>query len=245
MKVSKKELEIRIVRDDGSYACPRCGALTNHLDEDGLGGQEISFDGQKFLTLTCRGCKQSSLLHRYSRMIKRENGPGSYRIYGEKWLYPKQNIFPRPENDMPDIVKELYFEASDIFADSPRGGSALLRLALQHLLRHFGVEEKQLDKAIRKLAEMTQFNENIIRAADTIRITGNNAVHPGELNEADIDGIGSKLFGLLNYLVRQGITEPKNIESIYSQIPEAPRRSAEQKDNRNKEALERSETTEK
>ena len=139
---------------------------------------------------------------------------------------------------MPDSVKDLYIEASNIFSDSPRGGSAILRMALQHLIRHFGVQEKRLDHAIRELAKRTDFNEYVVKAADAIKITGNKAVHPGELSDADIDEIGSKMFGLLNYLVRQGITEPKKISDIYEQLPDVPRKQAELKDANNKKTSE-------
>ena len=75
----------------------------------------------------------------------------------------------------------------------------------------------------------------VIKVADTVRITGNNAVHPGEMADEDFDHVSSKLFDLLNFIVKKAITEPKELEALYNRVPENPRASAEKQDAKNRE----------
>jgi len=70
----------------------------------------------------------------------------------------------------------------------------------------------------------------VIKVADTVRITGNNAVHPGEMSDEDFDQVAAKLFELLNFIVRKGISEPRELEALYNMTPEGPRKAAEDKD---------------
>jgi hypothetical protein len=123
-----------------------------------------------------------------------------------------------------------YIEASAIFNKSPRGAAALLRLGLQKLCKHLGEEGKNINTDIRSLAAKDILHPLVIKVADTVRITGNNAVHPGEMSDDDFDHIASKMFDLLNFIVRKGISEPKELEAMYELTPVAPRKSAEAKD---------------
>ncbi|MEZ8944164.1 hypothetical protein AB4510_22065 [Vibrio sp. 10N.222.54.B12] len=72
----------------------------------------------------------------------------------------------------------------------------------------------------------------VIKVADTVRITGNNAVHPGEMSDEDFDFVASKLFDLINFIVKKGITEPKELEELHGKTPEAPRKAAKRQDQR-------------
>lgn len=74
----------------------------------------------------------------------------------------------------------------------------------------------------------------VVKVADTVRITGNNAVHPGEMSDEDFDHIASKMFELLNFVVKKGISEPKELEALYTMTPEGPRKSAENRDAKSK-----------
>ena len=74
----------------------------------------------------------------------------------------------------------------------------------------------------------------VVKVADTVRITGNNAVHPGEMSNEDFDYVASKMFDLLNFIVKKGISEPKELEDLYNLTPENPRKDAEVKDAKSK-----------
>ncbi|ULL08166.1 DUF4145 domain-containing protein [Pseudomonas putida] len=131
---------------------------------------------------------------------------------------------------MPEDVRVDYEEAADIFRRSPRAAAALLRLALQKLCVHLGEKGDKIDIDIRELARKNVLPQLLIKVADTVRITGNNAVHPGEMASEDIDLVASKMFLMLNLIVTKGITEPKELAALYEMVPEGARVSAEQKD---------------
>tara|TARA_R110000823_G_C15908179_1_gene497494 strand:+ start:283 stop:747 length:465 start_codon:yes stop_codon:yes gene_type:complete len=145
-------------------------------------------------------------------------------------LFPDTGIAPLPEPDMPHDVKIDYEEAAKISAKSPRGAAALLRLGLQKLCKHLGKDGENINSDIRSLSEDNVLPPMVIKVADTVRITGNNAVHPGEMSEEDFDHVASKLFDLLNFIVKKAITEPKELEALYQKVPEKPRASAEAQD---------------
>ncbi|HCG5094773.1 TPA: DUF4145 domain-containing protein [Vibrio parahaemolyticus] len=122
-----------------------------------------------------------------------------------------------------------------MFEKSPRGSAALLRLGLQKLCKHLGKDGKNINEDIRGLSKDDILPPKVIQVADTVRITGNNAVHPGEMSEEDFDYVASKLFDLLNFIVRKAITEPKELDELYHRTPEKPRKSAELYDAKIKE----------
>ncbi|MFK8012671.1 MAG: DUF4145 domain-containing protein, partial [Marinicellaceae bacterium] len=125
-----------------------------------------------------------------------------------------------------------------VFSKSPRSAAALLRLGLQKLCKHLGEDGKNINKNIRNLAEKNTLPPLIVKVADTVRITGNNAVHPGEMSDEDVDYVASKMFDLLNFIVKKGISEPKELEELYNLTPEAPRLAAEAKDAQAREETE-------
>jgi len=149
-------------------------------------------------------------------------------------VYPSTSVAPNPDKDMPDDVKLDYQEAASIFSRSPRAAAALLRLGLQKLCKHLGETGENINADIRSLAAKNVLPPLVVKVADTVRIVGNNAVHPGEMSEEDFDHVASKLFDLLNFIVKKGISEPKELEALYERIPEGPRKSAEEKDSKAK-----------
>ena len=150
-------------------------------------------------------------------------------------LYPDFGSAPLPAEDMPEDVKKDYEEAAQIFAKSPRGAAALLRLGLQKLCIHLGEEGKNINADIRSLVNKGVFAGRIVQVADTLRITGNNAVHPGQISDEDFDRAAAKMFDLINFIVKKAITEPKELDELYQQMPEKARNAAEAQD---KKALE-------
>ena len=49
--------------------------------------------------------------------------------------------------------------------------------------------------------QIKQGSKDVITVADTLRITGNNAVHPGTMDEKDFDDVAEKMFSLLNFII--------------------------------------------
>ena len=131
---------------------------------------------------------------------------------------------------MPEDVKKDYQEAARIFIKSPRGAAALLRLGLQKLCIHLGEEGKNINADIRSLVMKRNLSGVAIKVADTLRITGNNAVHPGQISDEDFDSLAGNMFGLLNTIVEETITNPKTWNNYYEQLPENARNAAEAQD---------------
>ncbi|QXE17642.1 DUF4145 domain-containing protein [Clostridium sp. 001] len=63
-------------------------------------------------------------------------------------------------------------------------------------------------------------DSKVQKALDTVRVIGNNAVHPGTIDLNDNKDIAYSLFGLLNFIVQQMITQPKEIENLFKTLPD-------------------------
>ena len=53
---------------------------------------------------------------------------------------------------------------------------------------------------------------------DTLRVFGNSAVHPGELDLKDDRSTAEKLFSLVNMIVDVMISQPKIISDLYGKL---------------------------
>lgn len=175
----------------------------------------------------CSFCKKLSIW-RIINSVEYHSGKTN-QLQGEM-LYPDFGFAPLPEQDMPDDVRIDYMEAANIFSKSPRGAAALLRLALQKLCIHLGGTGKNINEDIRALVAKQIISGRVVQVADTLRITGNNAVHPAELSDEDFDKVATKIFDLINFIVKKAITEPKELDELYESMPENARRAAEEKD---------------
>ena len=121
---------------------------------------------------------------------------------------------------MPDSIRKDYMEASTIAAESPRAAAALLRLVVEKLChRAVNDESKSLNDCIKQLVRDGSFSERIQKAADVVRIVGNNAVHPGEISlDDDLDTVDS-LFKLVNLICHDTITQPRMVNEMYASLP--------------------------
>ena len=106
---------------------------------------------------------------------------------------------------MPEDVLALYEEACSVADLSPRSASALLRTALEVLTsNHLGQAGVKLNDAIGKLVAAGRLEGELQRAMDLLRLTGNWAVHPRELQLDDESSQNVEaLFELLNLVVER------------------------------------------
>lgn len=118
---------------------------------------------------------------------------------------------------MPDEVIALYREASEIITASPRGAAALLRLAVQVLCKELGEKGENINDDIRDLVKKG-LPTIVQQSLDIVRVTGNNAVHPGQIDVDDSSVCGS-LFNLLNVIVEYMIAMPKKVSGLYAGLP--------------------------
>lgn len=138
--------------------------------------------------------------------------------FNKKMIYPVTISIADPNPDMNDNVKNFYNEARAVYPHSKRAAAALLRLSLQFLCKQLGATEDNPNKAIDELVKKG-LNPAVKKPLDAVRIIGNNAVHPGQIDiDEDIDI--SIVFNLINYIARVEITDKKELEELIAIFPE-------------------------
>ncbi len=70
----------------------------------------------------------------------------------------------------------------------------------------------------------------IQRALDIVRVIGNDAVHPEQMDLKDDVETANKLFELVNLIAQAMITQPKETEQLYETLPEHKRKAIEDRD---------------
>ncbi|BAP36700.1 hypothetical protein AS4_17600 [Acinetobacter guillouiae] len=213
MEIVQPEFELR------AFNCPSCKAYA-HMQWN----RKILVVGNYLVhTASCAKCSQESLWRSQLNELTNE-------ILETHMIFPDISVSVIPEKDMPHDVKVDFEEAKSVFHKSPKASAALLRLALQKLLKHLGEPGNNINEDIKSLVAQGKLNAAVQQAADTVRITGNNAVHPGIMNDDDIDYIAAKIFDLINFIVKKTITEPREIEEIYKSTPEGAREAITRRD---------------
>jgi hypothetical protein len=144
-------------------------------------------------------------------------------------IYPAQPTSIAPNDEMPSEIRADFIEASAVVAQSPRGAAALLRLCIQKLMVHLGLKGKNIDEDIGALVKRG-LDGRIQKALDVVRVVGNNAVHPGQIDLRDDKAIAIKLFDLVNLIVEAMVATPKHIESMYAALPDGALKAIEKRD---------------
>jgi hypothetical protein len=151
---------------------------------------------------------------------------------GSEMIIPSHSTAPIPHKDMPEFVKNDYLEAREILNKSPRGACALLRLAIQKLCDNLVIGDKKLNDKIAELVKQGLPNQ-LQKAFDLVRVVGNNAVHPGEINIEDNPEIALKLFKLINLIIEKMITEPKEVSDFFDEtIPQNTKKAIAKRDSK-------------
>jgi hypothetical protein len=92
-----------------------------------------------------------------------------------------------------------------------------------------GQDGKNLNDDIRKLVSQGLPVE-LQQALDTLRVIGNNAVHPGELDLKDGQKTAETLFGALNLIADRMITQKKKVAELFDKLPESARNQIKTRD---------------
>jgi hypothetical protein len=104
-----------------------------------------------------------------------------------------------------------------------------LRLCLQKLLGHIGGKGEHIDTDIKTLVAQG-LDPHIQQALDVIRVTGNNAVHPLEMNLEDDHDSVLVLFEMINFIVEERISRPLKTQDRFANLPEKARLAIEKRD---------------
>ncbi len=185
----------------GSFTCPHCGAISQQQ------WRAISWHGDhygdnKFNAIrigTCTHCQKNTLW------------------IEDQMYYPDTGTAPFPNPEMPGNVRNLYLEAASIASKSPRGAAALLRLSVQVLCKELGEKGVNINDDIKNLVTKG-LPEIVQQSLDIVRVTGNEAVHPGQIDTDDPEVV-AKLFDLLNIIIEYMIALPKRVSGLYSALP--------------------------
>lgn len=135
----------------------------------------------------------------------------------EKMYFPDTGIAPFPNPEMPESVLKLYAEAAAISSKSPRGAAALLRLSIQVLCKELGEAGKNINTDVGNLVKKG-LPLIVQQSLDIVRVTGNDAVHPGQVDTDNPETVG-QLFDLVNIIIEYMIALPKKVSGIYSSLP--------------------------
>jgi len=196
-----------------SFTCPHCGVLArqyHYYGDPDLAGPYTNMGNRPLRTSICEHCGEMCIWH-FSRMV-----------------YPNRGNAPVPNPDMPEDVKKDYEEAASIYTQSPRGAAALLRLAIQKLCVELGGKGKNINEDIKTLVK-NGLPGKVQQSLDIVRVTGNHAVHPGQIDTDDPE-VAGKLFVLLNVITEYMISMPKKIDDMYSELPENDKDHIEKRD---------------
>lgn len=189
-----------------SFTCPHCGVLARQNKWGHLG---------RFASTTCVGENE---LSKGEISVSKCDNCGKNCLWMESvYVYPPVSPVPRANADMPEDIQADYKEAAAIITSSPRGAAALLRLAIQKLMVHLGQPGKNINDDIASLVS-AGLPKQIQQALDVVRVTGNNAVHPGKLDANDVE-IARQLFPLVNVIVEYQISLPARVQDMYDALP--------------------------
>ena len=102
-------------------------------------------------------------------------------------------------------------------------------LAIQKLMPELGEKGKDLNENIASLVKKG-LETDIQRALDIVRVIGNHAVHPGQIDLNDNKAIAAALFGLVNLIVERRIATPNRIKALFDDLPPGARQQIEKRD---------------
>lgn len=191
--------------DGEAFNCVSCHVYTKQhwyylRGSSGADGYGDQTNDPRFRISYCEHCRFPTIWH------------------GESVIFPLNMSVEPPNDDLPDDIKRDYEEASCIFNLSPRGAAALLRLGIQKLCAHLGQSGKNINTDIKELVA-AGLPPRVQEALDSVRVIGNDAVHPGKIDLNDDRDTASQLFRLVNFIAQKMITEPREIDDIYSNLP--------------------------
>lgn len=144
-------------------------------------------------------------------------------------IWPRLGGAPLPNADLSDDPRRDYEEASAILDRSPRGAAALLRLCIQKICRELGESGENINDDIAALVRKG-LDIRVQKALDVVRVVGNNAVHPGQVDLRDDRETAERLFELVNLIVEIMISQPKHIGAMFDNLPEGARKAIEKRD---------------
>jgi hypothetical protein len=135
----------------------------------------------------------------------------------DRLVSPPEVQGEEPNEDIPPDILQDFDEARSILNLSPRGAAALLRLAIQKLVKHLGEKGVNINDDIASLVKQG-LSPLVQKSLDVVRVVGNEAVHPGTIDLRDNRDVASALFRLVNVIAEQMISHPKHVNDLYDNV---------------------------
>lgn len=196
-----------------AFTCMFCSVLTSMTWVPLWTRPNHGFRLSVFQLCFCDHCGQNSLWLNTTETDLEDEPPVTGRL-----VLPSTATAPAAHVDLPPDCKVDFEEAREISTRSPRGAAALLRLCLQKLCIALGGKGKKVDDDIGMLVR-NGLNPKIQQAFDVVRITGNHAVHPGEISLEENPDHVTVMFEMINLIVEELISRPKQIEERFNSLP--------------------------
>lgn len=136
----------------------------------------------------------------------------------DRIVWPAHSVKVEPHPDIPANLRDDFIEAADVVERSPRGSAAISRLMIQKLMIALGEKGENINDDIGALVKKG-LEVEIQQALDVVRVVGNNAVHPGELDLKDDASTAMALLQLINLVVERRISTQKRIAEMFSNLP--------------------------
>jgi len=201
---------------DSSFNCPFCNAYAMQRWGEGA-WPSYGLSSVKYFSVKDLYVCQCNHCHNYSIW------------WAGNMVYPDSSSAPLPNSDLPVDIRRDFEEARSIINRSPRGAAALFRLCIQKLCSHLGEPGKNINQDIASLVKKG-LNPRIQKSLDIVRVVGNDAVHPGEIDLRDDPDTAVTLAQLTNIIADAMITQPKQIETLYDSLPQGKREQIEKRD---------------
>jgi hypothetical protein len=215
------------------FTCPSCDAITGQTwQETALVHPNTPGGALGVHTAVCQACSGVTIWVGGVASFSGGATPlaSSVILTDARLVEPPPRSGPPPSRDLPPDALRDYNEARTIVDMSPRGAAALLRLCLQRLLAELGYDGVALDDAIATLVREHRLRAEIQQSMDVLRVVGNNAVHPGELDLRDDKDTTLALFDLINLVVDQLISQPRRVAELYARLPAGARQAIDRRD---------------
>lgn len=184
-----------------SFTCPSCASISQQ------DWRHFAWNGTTYANELANPLSISTCIHCQSHTF----------WVNEQMFYPSTGNAPPANSEMPPDVLELYSEAADIFSRSPRAAAALLRLSIQVLCKYLGEPGHNINSDIASLVKKG-LPAIVQQSLDVVRVTGNNAVHPGQIDTDNPESV-SNLFQLANIIVEYMIAMPRRVSGLYDSLP--------------------------
>jgi len=201
--------------------CPHCQVAISVAQSAHVLGKDV--DGHwKTLTYTCPDCERMSV-----ELVRFEETVRGQRIVhvneAHDVVRPRSSLRAPAPAEVPVELASLYNEASAVAPLSPRAAGALIRRALQQLIReNAGISERDLATEIDTITANGGLPSHLTELLHAVRHVGNFAAHPMkstntgdiiDVEPGEVDLVFDVLDGLFDfYFVQPALTAMRKAE---------------------------------